>query len=163
MRIKHGDFFKTDSIETNVRQVLEKFFNRTYAVGIRPETQNELINITDHKSKKADGLNRVIGKSEDVTYGDLWKILDGYYEFTKKTYALGDRLKIIKSLIREFNGGKEKNTEHVVLRILTDLINSKQFGNHSEEWAKEKGFQFAMKDTGSFYKRLKVWRLDDNE
>ncbi|MDR1498718.1 MAG: hypothetical protein LBS34_00315 [Rickettsiales bacterium] len=146
-------------IETNLNQVLEKFFNRTYVVGFTPKTLGEKVNISDHKVKKVDGLNRVTGKNNDVTYEQLWKYLNNYYDFVKKTHKLGDRNIIAKAMIRLANGkSKEKQLENSVLRTFTTLINSKAFGKHSEEWEEVKGFQFAMKDTGSFYKRLKVWR-----
>jgi hypothetical protein len=146
-------------IETNIKQVLKKFLTRTYAVGIPRATAREFVNLADHTRKKADGLNRVSGKSKETTYGQLWKKLDEYYDMVEITYKIGNRVKLFRALVREANGGSIRSTDNTVLRILTDLINSKKFGNHSEAWAEMKGFMFNMKDTGSFFKRLRVWRL----
>jgi hypothetical protein len=150
-------------METNINEVIEKFFNRTYAAGVRPEN-NALANKAWRHRRKKNGLNRVKGKA-DITYKELWHILNSHYEFAKKNPFENvnnrDVVNVLKLLVRLSNGKvNEKQFENGILATIVNPINRKEYGHNAEETVAEKGFDWPMKDTGSFVNQFKVWRIE---
>jgi hypothetical protein len=156
-------------METNIEEVVKKFFNRTYAVGIKPEN-NTLANTALHKNgvHKKDGLNYVKGKSKK-TYKELFHLLNNTHMFSNNVAFTTATLELFRSrndsflrLLVKFANGKisEKQLQYFILKSMFDVINLKMLGSNKEETARAKDFDFPMKDTGSFFKQLKAWRMD---
>lgn len=148
---------------SNLVEFMESKLNKTYFIGITKDN-NKLVNVANHlKSNKGskNGLNYVKGKGK-ITFKHLFNILNDRYEFLKKmdlSPKNKDVINIVKFLVKNINNPNVgvKQIENGYLALLVNVINRKEFGSNAESTIYQKGFDFVMKDTGSFIKQLKVW------
>ena len=92
----------------------------------------------------------------------MFKILNNKYSFLKKIDLSPnnkDVKNIINFLVKNLNNPNisEKQIENGYLALLINVINRKEFGPNEDSTIKQKGFDFVMKDSGSFIRQLKVW------
>lgn len=133
---KKSAFTTVDGLKARKKGTVRSVANSSAIGPVRLPTMRQILHKANHTARK-DIIKAPFEKRGTLA---MWKL----------------RRAIVGFLMAERPGGKHrKRVDAALVNVIRDPIRRRAYGKNSREWAKEKGFNRLLFDTGQLWKAIK--------